>query len=285
MKRSQIPSHLALTVAMTLLATCTRGDPGSMQEPGEESSNRGESVAASVLQREVARIDSAAGSIDSVFQPLPLLTPGEEEALRRFPNAQQLARARALGVERGLSADRLLALEREGQLVRLADSEHWVVRDLGYSQPLVVPGVRTLLADIGERFQDRLASLGSPPYRFEITSALRSAGDQESLRRVNPNAALGVSTHEYGTTVDLLYSAFSAPAQPIVEIDASGAEGAEPILRRFAEVAAERVAGRRSYELKAVLGQVLLEMQREGKVMVTLERQQPVFHITLARDL
>jgi hypothetical protein len=49
--------------------------------------------------------------------------------------------------------------------------------------------------------------------------------------------------------------------------------------------AAERVAGRRALELKAILGAVLVEMQDEGKVMVTLDRLQPVYHMTVARRL
>jgi hypothetical protein len=117
---------------------------------------------------------------------------------------------------------------------------------------------------------------------MEVTSVLRSAADQEALRRVNPNAARGESTHEHGTTVDVLYSAFAAPLEPIVAIDAAEAGWAVGHLRRYADLAAERVAARRAMELEAVLGAVLLEMQREGKVMVTLERQQPVFHMTLA---
>lgn len=284
MKGSRLPRRCVMIAAMAVLPGCTPGDPGGTRGSPEEGGDGGGSAVERVLQREVTRIDSAASAIDSAFQPLPLLTPPEEEALRTFLNARQLARARALGVERGLSADRLEALEREGRLIRLTDSEHWIVRDLGYSQPLAVPGVRALLTEIGERFHERLASLGAPPYRMEVSSVLRTASDQEALRRVNPNAALGESTHEYGTTVDVLYSAFSAPVEPIVEIDASGAEGAEPYLRRYAEIAAERVAGRRSLEMKAILGQVLVEMQREGKVMVTLERQQPVYHMTLASE-
>ena len=36
-------------------------------------------------------------------------------------------------------------------------------------------------------------------------------------------------------------------------------------------------------ELQGILGRVLIEMQREGSVLVTLEREQPVFHITVNR--
>jgi hypothetical protein len=269
-----------------LMTACGTGDGQvNVAEPAAGSAGSGSAAAERVLARESARIEAAAAAIDSIFQPLPLLRPAQEQELRRFLNAQQLARARALGVGRQLPAERLAALEREGRLVRLEDTGHWVVRDLDHSQPLAVPSVHALLTELGRRFHARLADLGAPPYRMEVSSVLRTAADQAALRRVNPNAALGESTHEYGTTVDVLYSAFAAPAEPIVAIDAAEAPWLEPFLRRHAEVAAERVAGRRALELKAVLGHVLLEMQREGKVMVTIEQLQPVYHMTVAREL
>src|SRR5690606_8223139 len=111
------------------------------------------SVAAdSVLGREMARIEAEAARIDSIFQPLPLLRPAEETSLRRFGNAQQLERARELGVERLLPPARIEELRAAGELVTLEDSNHWVVRDLDYSSALVVPSVRALLTEIGERF-------------------------------------------------------------------------------------------------------------------------------------
>jgi hypothetical protein len=85
--------------------------------------------------------------------------------------------------------------------------------------------------------------------------------------------------------VDVLYSAFAAPARRIVASEPGGAEWLEPHLQRYAALAAELVAARRSLELKAILGDVLIEMQDEGKVMVTLERLQPVYHMTVARRL
>jgi hypothetical protein len=263
--------------------------------PAEEREARGQDVPADaaialtggidlILEREMGRIDAEAARIDSIFQPLPLLQPTHEDALRRFGNPQQLERARALGVERLLPPDRLNALRRDGALILLEDTDYWVVRDLDYSQPLSVPAIRSLLTEIGERFQGRLAELGAPAFRLEVTSVLRTAGDQEALRRVNPNAATGESTHEYGTTVDVLYSAFSAPAQPIVELDVEDAEWLIPYLHRYAAVAAERVAARRALEIKALLGQVLIALQDEGKVMVTIERLQPVYHMTVSQD-
>lgn len=222
---------------------------------------------------------------DSLFQPLPLLRSAQEGALRRSPYREQLARARALGVGRGLSAARLDTLRRQGRLVLLEDSTYWVVRELDYSRPLVVPALRAALAEIGERFHARLMDLGAPLFRMEVSSALRAAADQAALRQVNPNAASGESTHEYGTSVDLAYSAFAAPAEPVVAVDTvDAAAWAAPYLRRYQDVAAGRVAARRALELKAILGEVLLEAKQEGLVLITLERRQPVFHLTLARE-
>jgi hypothetical protein len=279
-----LPGRAGILLAALLASACGPGEEPPTTEPPPNGAP-GQAAVERVLAREVARIEAAAASIDSVFQPLPLLRPAQEEALRRHLNRDHLARARALGVGRQLAPERLSALEQEGRLVRLEDTEHWVIRDMDYSQPLAVPSVRALLTEIGERFQARLAELGAPAYRLEVTSVLRTAADQEALRRVNPNAALGESTHEYGTTVDVLYSAFSAPARPIVDLDTSDAPWLDPYVRRYAAVAAERVAGRRALELKAILGHVLLEMQREGKVLVTIEQLQPVYHMTVARQL
>jgi hypothetical protein len=243
-----------------------------------------------VLSQGLTQIDERMAAVDSLFQPLPLLRPVQEEALRQFPYPEQLTRSRELGVGRGLSAARIRELRRRGRLVMLEETTRWALRTLNYSEPLVVPALRAALTRIGRRFHARLRDLGAPPFRMEVSSALRTAADQRALRQVNPNAASGESTHEYGTSVDLAYSAFAAPAEPIVIPEAEktaleeGARWARTYLRRYQNVAAGRVAARRALELKAILGEVLLEVQREGLVMVTMERRQPVFHLTLARD-
>ena len=185
-------NRLSTSITLLLLGCGTAGEeervPGNDPLAGPVASS---SAASAVLEREIGRIDAEAGRIDSIFQPLPLLRPAQENALRRYDNAQQLARARALGVGRLLPPDRLTELRNEGALVLLEDTEHWVVRDMDHSQPLAVPAVHALLTRIGERFHARLAALGAPAFRMEVTSALRSAADQAELRRINPNAAEG----------------------------------------------------------------------------------------------
>ena len=288
------PLHSGMLIAALLTATLFGGAGCG---PGSEAHDRGEVPrgeatnpaarppdADSLLVRHLTHIDERMAAVDSLFQPLPLLRSAQEAALRQSAYGQQLARARELGVGRSPSADQLDALQGQGRLVPLSDSTHWVVRTLNYSEPLVVPALRAALTRIGERFHARLAAIGASPFRLEVSSALRTAADQRALRRVNANAASGTSTHEYGTSVDLAYSAFAAPATPIADVQPEGAAWAADYLRRYQDVAAGRVAARRALELKAILGEVLIEVQQEGLVMVTMERRQPVFHLTLAQD-
>jgi hypothetical protein len=234
------------------------------------------------LDTAFARLAASADTIDEALRPVPLLTPAQEAGLRRYGNAEQLERARALGERPGDSAS-IEAAIRDGRLVTLEDStEHWVVHELEHSIALVTPDTRALLADIGRRFQGRTADLGLPPYRLEVTSVLRTAALQADLRATNPNAAAGASAHEYGTTLDIAYSSFPAPADAYTFASA-GPAWLAPYLDRIAAAVLEAAAARKSRELQAILGGVLRELQDDGQVMVTLERQQPVYHITNAR--
>lgn len=233
------------------------------------------------LERGMASIHDELAAVDSVFAPLPLMRPAEEDALRRYGNAAQLAVARRIGIPRGAPEDEVQRMEAEGALVRLEDSAYWVIRDLDYSTSLAVPELRDALEAIGRDFQLRLEEVGAPPLRFEISSVLRSATDQERLRAVNPNAALGESTHEYGTTVDIAYNAFAAPGEVASVGFDEGPAG--DFLQAYRVTAWERIAARRALEIKAILGATLLELQDDGRIMVTLERLQPVFHLTAVR--
>jgi hypothetical protein len=144
----------------------------------------------------------------------------------------------------------------------------------------VTPDARALLVMVGGRFQQKLAAMGAPPFRVEVTSVLRTPAGQAALRETNPNAAAGVSTHEFGTTLDIAYSGYAAPGN-----GAESASSGDDVAGRMRALVLERVAARYSRELQKVLGDVLLELQSEGAVLVTLERQQPVYHLTVARPI
>jgi hypothetical protein len=283
--RRTAPVRLLTLAALTF--ACGGGDGnGTSGEAFAQSVRGGGGDHAAALARETARIRERADSIEAIFQPLPLLRPAEEAEMRRFLNPQQLAAARRLGIRPNTGAAELEQLVAAGRLVRLADStDVWVVRDLAFSVPLVTPDAAALLQEIGERFQAALARIGVPAYRVEVTSVLRSAEDQQRLRAVNPNAAAGESTHQYATTFDIAYNAYAPPAAPIVRPEIPEAAWLEPFLLDYAALRAETVAARRAAEMQAILGRVLIELQQEGKVMLTLERLQPVFHMTVARPL
>jgi hypothetical protein len=231
----------------------------------------------------IGHADGLARDVSRTLEPLPLLTPGEEDALRSYLNDAHLGRARALGVRAGTSqaVDSLVAA---GRLVQLEDSTaHWIVRP-GTSPAHVVPHVRALLEELGTRFQRRLAELQLPPYRIEVTSALRTSERQADLRDSNANAA-GVSAHEFGTTVDISYAAFAPPAELPADLTGGAPATLAPHLQRIGALALESASARKSRELSKIFGDVLREAQREGLVLVIYERQQTVFHLTVARAL
>lgn len=237
----------------------------------------------SALTAYVAAVDAYADAMDDALLPIPLLRAREETALRRYGSSDHVARARALGHNRVPSLNAARADTEAGRLVRLADSTStYVIRELEHSHPYLTPDAAALLEDLGRRFQARIAELGLPPLRLEVTSVLRTAELQADLREENDNAARGVSSHEFGTTLDIAYSAFAAPAE--LPVPVGGAEAwLAPFLRSYQVARIEQVAARRSRELQALLGQVLIDLQQEGAVLALLEIRQPVYHLTVAR--
>jgi hypothetical protein len=241
-----------------------------------------------VLTATIRRADRMAGSADRILSPRPVMTPAQEEALRRYQNGVHVARARALGVR--ITSEALLdSLIAVGRLVELEDStEQWIVRR-GASPAYVLPPMRALLTVIGQRFQQRLAELELPAYRLEVTSATRTSERQEDLRDGNANAAAGVSSHEFGATVDVSYAAFAPPAVRPEEVFSDVPSALRPALRaqmeRLVDLAFESVSARKSRELGAILSQVLEEAQAAGITVVIYERQQTVYHLTVAREM
>jgi hypothetical protein len=289
-RRRAAPAALLAAVLLAVPA-CEPGavrDAGPGAEPAREEAReqtRRGGEAELALRATIDRSTAAANAIEDALRPVPLLRPAEEQRLRTHLNAAHVARARALGV-RPANQDELRALEAEGRLVLLEPSnEYWIVRDGAQPRAYVTPDVPPLLVEIAERFQARLAELDIPPYRLEITSVLRTAAEQAELRRRNPNAAAGVSSHEFGTTLDIAYESFAPPLRLPDGLVADAPSGMEPELERVAALALETIGGRKSREMQAFLGHVLIELQNRGDVLVILERLQPVYHITVGRRL
>ncbi|MEM9996619.1 MAG: DUF5715 family protein [Bacteroidota bacterium] len=231
-----------------------------------------------------AALDSLDATIQATRAQLERVRPLDNEEQRRLRDrpyrpsySAHLAAGRRLGVA-PISSDaalqRLIAAER---LVPLVDTEFYTVVVLEHSAPFVTPATVAALEETGRRFQTRLRERGLPPFRFTISSALRTGASQADLRKVNRNAAPGTSSHEYGTCIDLVYTRyFYHPTPPAPEAG---------LLEAFVHEARERetalLAGVYWRHLAGLLGRVLAEMQAEGTWLVLLEERQPVYHITL----
>jgi hypothetical protein len=251
--------------------------------PGSQTSVRDDDAGIEqALGQSLAAARAGADSVLDALRPVPLMTGADEAALRRYGNDAHLARARALGVRPADDAERA-RLVGAGRLVPLADTSALYAHEVAADGALVVPAARVLVEEVGRRFQEALAARDLPAYRIIISSALRTAQDQAELRRTNANAAAGTSTHEFGTTVDILYESFAAPRDLPGRYVPEQPAALRPHLDQAARAMLEYAAARKSRELMAILGGVLRDMQSEGAVYVTLERQQPVYHITLAR--
>jgi len=252
------------------------------QEAAQAARLEATSELSATLSGAIRRAEANARSAERILRPMPVASLQAEAQLRRFRNNAHVERARSLGVRVSddPQRDSLLA---GGGLVQLEDStRYWIVRR-GVSPAYVLPQTESMLELLGERFQARLDSLRLPRFRLEVTSALRTTEHQRRLARVNTNAARGASSHEYGTTVDLSYAAFAPPAAVPDDVMADLSSPFSEHVHRFQDLALESVSARKSRELGGILTQVLTELQNEGRVLVIHERQQTVYHLTVAR--
>ena len=147
------------------------------------------------------------------------------------------------------------AARMRSQLSIIKTNDHYIVDSLTHSIPYLVPIAAAELESIGREFADILQRNGLPHYRFYVTSVLRTKDDIKHLQKSGNINATTNSCHNYGTTFDLAYFRFN------------------------------KVTRTREYmhqdNLKLVLGPVLLNHQRAGKIYVKYEHKQACFHITV----
>lgn len=235
-----------------------------------------------IIQRTEALADELIISTREAFETVRPFTNQDAVALRQFPNRVHVERARELGIPRIADRDAAEAIMESADLVMLEDTPHYVVQPMSYSIPYVTRDTAHLLEIIGQRFQDHLRQSGLPPYRYVITSATRTSDDQRRLRRVNANAA-EVSSHFHGTTVDIHYARFNYDVSIDSLPDSPGISA--PVLAESIERSYTSLTDEYQPQLKSILGSVMREVQEDGFVMVTYERMQPVYHITVNRPI
>lgn len=140
------------------------------------------------------------------------------------------------------------------QLRKVESNSNYIVDNLTHSVPYLTPAAAAELDSIGEEFAHILERNDLPHYRFYVTSVLRTEQDVKKLRESGNVNASPNSCHCYGTTFDLAYTRFDKA-------------------RRGGKYMSED-------NLKLVLGQVLLNRQRRGRIYVKYEKKQSCFHIT-----
>ena len=168
--------------------------------------------------------------------------------------AKQEQAANAIGLATP-PKNRQEAARMRSQLSLIKSNDNYIVDSLTHSIPYLVPAAAAELERIGEGFADILQRNGLPHYQFYVTSVLRTKEDIKRLQKSGNINATTNSCHNYGTTFDLAYFRFN------------------------------KVSHTREYmhqdNLKLVLGQVLLNEQRAGRIYVKYEWKQACFHITV----
>lgn len=119
------------------------------------------------------------------------------------------------------------------------------VQKLDYSRPYLVLKAKTTLEKIGSKF-----SKETKGHTFTVSSITRTLEDQCRLRKVNVNAALGISSHNYGNSFDISYVRFNNK----LKTDPKMETALEKVLKYYADA---------------------------GRIFYIKERQQSCFHITV----
>ncbi len=233
------------------------------------------------LENLEVRLQSTRASFERLQPP----TADEENALRRprtFSYSDHLETADTLGVDPVTGEADINRYLRFGELVPLVENEFYTVMTLEHSAPFVTPALKALLDEIGRRFQAGLAEHNLPVYRFTISSATRTAELQSDLRIGNRNAASGTSSHEFGMSVDIVNFRYAYAQSETDLIEVSDPVLSERINDQLEET--YRAYGGLYWDhLFGQMTRVLGALQREDRVLVLLEAEQPVFHITVTQ--
>lgn len=179
-----------------------------------------------------------------------------KERLRDI-NPEHLAHAKANGLKRPIkNAVQFEAvkdsLTDNDILKKIKSNQYYKVCHLTHSYPYLTPEAKKLLKVIALRFRKNLREADMPPYRFAISSLLRTEEFQRELQKVNPNATTSESAHYYGTTFDISYRDYYYRGKKFTGDD-----------------------------IEAVLEKTLKELRSECRLMIIRERSNKCFHITV----
>ena len=142
-------------------------------------------------------------------------------------------------VQKYINKGKFLTVKKTGKGYR--------VQKLDYSRPYLVSKAKSTLEKMGSRF-----SKETKGNTFTVSSITRTLEDQCRLRKVNANASLGISSHNYGNSFDISYVRFNNKLKTNPKMEAA----LEKVLKYYAGM---------------------------GRIYYIKERQQSCFHVTVDR--
>ncbi|MDR2238734.1 MAG: DUF5715 family protein [Chryseobacterium sp.] len=140
-------------------------------------------------------------------------------------------------VQKYVSSGKFHAIKKTGKGYR--------VQRLDYSRAFMVAKAKTTLEKMAARF-----SKETKGHTFTVSSMTRTLEDQCRLRKVNSNASLGISSHNYGNSFDISYIRFNN------------------VLKY-------------NPKMEAALEKVLKYYANAGRIYYIKEKQQSCYHITV----
>ncbi|MFB6340608.1 DUF5715 family protein [Saccharicrinis sp. FJH62] len=199
-------------------------------------------------------------SIDYVS--VSVLSRDELRALKKHPNADHLEAIKQSPVREVIKSHKFFEEHKDeicdqNDLQEVTDNDFYIVSVLTHSLPYLTEHTVDFLNTLGERMEASFEENGIIPYRFVLTSVLRTAEDQKKLRSFNYNATKNESAHFYGITFDISQTRFALW------------DSRESVY---------------TYRLRNLLARELIRLQEEGKCYVLLENREKCFHVTVLPD-
>ncbi len=267
-----IAGSLSLSAAYLPEPTKSALDPNALAAAAQAQAARDAQLQDSFLQT----VDFRLAGLEIALADLAPLQAHERQALQAAPYHQHLHESARIGVPLG----------RVDRLAKVAEGSPYYVT--GWDGFLAPDAIATL-DRIGRRFHEACRAQGLPPARFIVTSTYRSADDQAQLRTENVNATHGRSSHEYGGSFDIAYERFLPTLDPstatgLLQLDA---DIPPRFLSNWTAAAktreaawAREIAEHHPKAYDAVLGRVLMELERENHVLTLREYRQTCYHVT-----
>lgn len=226
---------------------------------------------------------------NQVWQKLPIYedykTKKIENDLRKFLLNDHLRVVKEAGAEPIQSDEELSEYVENKTLISVSEQENkpYFFYNVPKKYRALTPATLKGLEELSEKLQAviRKKIPNMPLVKYAISSALRPVAYQKKLRYKNANAS-EISSHSYGMSVDIFYDSFYIDIKSTMK-NARAIESEK--MSRLALQTGFLLGDANRRQLKSMLTEAILQMQKEGKLYAILERNQRCYHITILQSL